>query len=82
MKKTFFDTDLLLKRASRHIKTVRDQYRRGLKDNPNYDCPPMIPPSEFNEIIEDAKEKRLCDNKGNKLEEGKIRYFMVILSRM
>ena len=41
--KDIFDTGLLLKRASKHIKTVRDQYRRGLKENPKYDRPPMIP---------------------------------------
>lgn len=32
--KNIFDTGLLLKRASKHIKTMRDQYRRGLKENP------------------------------------------------
>ena len=41
--KNIFDIGLLLKRASKHIKTVRDQYRRALKDNPKHDRPPMIP---------------------------------------
>ena len=44
---------------------MRDQYRRDLKDNPKYDRPPMIPPMEWNEIIEDAKEKRLCEDRDN-----------------
>ena len=63
--KNIFDTGLLLKRAAKHIKTVRDQYRRALKDNPKYNHPPMIPPMEWNEIIEDAKEKRLCEDRDN-----------------
>ena len=79
--KNIFDTGLLLKRAEKRIKTMRDQYRRSLKDNPKYDRPPMIPPMEWNEIIEDAKDKRLC-GKANKLEKGKIRYGMIVLSRM
>ena len=49
---------------------MRDQYRRGLKESPKYDRSPMIPPMEWNEIIEDAKEIRLCD-KGNEPEKGK-----------
>ena len=44
--KNIFDTGLLLKRASKHIKTARDQYRRALKDNTKYDRPPMILPME------------------------------------
>ena len=44
---------------------MRDQYRRALKDNPKYDHPPMIPPMEWNEIIEDAKEKRVCEDRVN-----------------
>ena len=63
--KNIFDTGLLLKRATKHIKIVRSQYRRALKDNPKYDHPPMIPSLEWNEIIEDAKEKRLCENRVN-----------------
>ena len=81
MERHIFVTALLLKRASRHIKIVRDQCRRGLKENPKYDRPPMIPPMEWNEIIEDAKEKRLQDNK-IELEGGKRRYVMIVLSRM
>ena len=81
MEKNIFDTALLLKRASRHIKTMRDQYRRGLMENPEYKHPPMIPLMEWNEIIEDAKEKRLHGQE-NKLEKGKRRYFRIVLSRM
>ena len=44
---------------------MRDQYIRGLKDNPKYEHPPMIPLMEWNEIIEDAKEKRLCEDRDN-----------------
>ena len=57
-KKNIFDTGLLLKRVAKHIKTMRDQYRRALKDNSKYNRPPMIPLMEWNEII-DGKEKRL-----------------------
>ena len=81
MEKNIFDSSLLLKRASKHIKIVRDQYRRGLKDNPKYEHPPIILPMEWNEIIEDAKEKTL-HGKGIELEEGKRRYAMIVLSRM
>ena len=63
------------------MKTMRDQYRRGLKDNPMYEHPPMIPQIEWNEIIEDTKEKRLR-GKGNEPKKGKIRYVMIVLSRM
>ena len=67
MEKNIFDTGLLLKRAEKNIKIVRDQYRKALKDNPKYDRPPMIPPMEWNEIIEDAKEKRLCEDRVNEV---------------
>ena len=46
---------------------MKDQYTRGLKENPKYDRPPMIPPMEWNEIIEDTKEKRLCQNRASEL---------------
>lgn len=60
---------------------MRDQYRRGLKDNPKYECPPIIPVMESNKIIEDAKENRL-HGKGIELEKGKRRYVMIVLRRM
>ena len=78
-KKTFFDTGLSLKRETKHIKTMRDQYRRALKDNPKYDHPPMIPSMEWNEIIEEAKEKRLCENEA---AQGKRRYVIIVLSTL
>ena len=81
-RKNIFDTGLLLKRVAKHIKTIRDQYRRALKDNPKYDHPPMIPPMEWNEIIEDAKEKRLCEDTDNEAAQGKKRYVMIVLSTL
>ena len=78
--KNIFDIGLLLKRAAKHIKTMMDQYRRALKDNPKYDHPPMIPPMEWNEIIEDAKEKRLCEDRDNEAAQGKKRYVIIVLS--
>ena len=80
--KNIFDNGLLLKRAAKHIKTVRDQYRRALKDNPKYDHPAMIPPMEWNEIVEDAKEKRLCEDRDNEAAQGKKRYVMIVLSTL
>ena len=80
--KNIFDTGLLLKTAAKHIKTVRDQYRRALKDNPKYDRPPMIPLMEWNEIIEDAKEKRLCEDRDNEATQGKKRYVIIVLSTL
>ena len=80
--KNIFDTGLLLKRAEKHIKTVRDQYRRALKDNQKYDRPPMIPPMEWNELIEDAKEKRLCEDRVNEAAQGKKRYVIIVLSTL
>ena len=61
--------------------TMRDQYRRGLKDNPIYEHPPMIPQIEWNEIIEDAKEKMIRGN-GIEPKKGKRRYVMIVLSIM
>ena len=80
--KNIFDTVLLLKRVEKHIKTMRDQYRRALKDNPKYNRPPMIPLMEWNEIIEDAKEKRLCEDRLNEVAQGKKRYVMIVLSTL
>ena len=60
---------------------MRDQYRRGLKDNLKYDYPPMNTLMEWNEIIKDAKEIRLHGS-SNELEKGKRRYVMIVLSRM
>ena len=60
---------------------MRDQYRRGLKENPKYDRPPMIPLMEWNEIIEDGNEKML-HGKGNDREKGERRYVMIVLSRI
>ena len=51
----------LLKKYCKHLKTMRDQYKRGLKLNPKYECPPMVLQLEWNEIIEDAKETKLRD---------------------
>lgn len=80
--KNIFHTGLLLKRAAKHIKTVRDQYRRALKDNPKYDHPPMIPLMEWNEIVEDAKEKSLREAIDNEAARGKRRYVMIVLSTL
>ena len=80
--KNIFDTGLLLKRAAKHIKTMRDQYIRALKDNPKYGHPPMIPPMEWNEIVEDAKEKRLCEDRDNEAAQGKKRYVIIVLSTL
>ena len=63
----------LLKKACKHLKIVRDQYIRALKIKPKYERPPMVPQLEWNEIIEDAKEKRLRD-KGIKPPPRKNRY--------
>ena len=80
--KNIFDTGLLLKRAAKHIKTVRDQYRRALKDNPKYDRPALIPPLEWNELVEDAKEKRLCEDRDNEVAQSKKRYVRIVLSTL
>ena len=53
----------LLKKYCKHLKTMRDQYRRALKLNPKYEHPPMVPQLEWNGFIVDAKEKRLRDIK-------------------
>ena len=42
----------------------------------------MIPPMEWNEIIEDAKEKRLHENRGNEPAQGEKRNVMIVLSTM
>ena len=68
----------LLKKAYKHLKTMSDQYKRHLKLNPKYEQPPMVPRLEWNEIIEDAKEKRLRD-KGIKPPPRKNRYVVVLI---
>ena len=42
----------------------------------------MISLMEWNEIIKDEKEKRLCENRVNEPTHGKIRYFMIVLSTL
>ena len=56
---------------------MRDQYRRALKVKPKYECPPMVPELEQNEIIEDAKEIRLKDE-GIKPSPKNNRYVVVL----
>jgi hypothetical protein len=42
-----------------YLKYLRDQYRVHLKKNPRYECPSMIPKSEWKNLLEDVKEKTL-----------------------
>ena len=42
----------------------------------------MIPLMEWNEIIEEAKEKRIHENRGNEPTQGKRRYGMIVLSTL
>ena len=47
----------LLQKASRHLKVVRDTYRKSLVHNLKYECPPFVSVMDWNEFILDAKEK-------------------------
>ena len=47
----------LLQKASKHLKVVRDSYRKSLILNPKYEHPPFIAVRDWNEFILDAKEK-------------------------
>ena len=47
----------LLQKASKHLKVVRDSYRKSLVLNPKYKCPPFVSVRDWNEFILDAKEK-------------------------
>ena len=42
----------------------------------------MIPLMEWNEIIEDAKDKRLREDRVNEAARGKKRYVMIVLSTL
>ena len=42
----------------------------------------MIPPMEWNEIIEDAKEKRLCEDRDNEAAQDQKRYVIIVLSTL
>lgn len=68
----------ILKKDCKHVKTVRDQYRRALKLNQKYEHPPMVPQLEWNKIIEDAKKMRLRD-KGINPPLDKNRYVVVLI---
>ena len=46
-----------LQKASKHLKVVRDSYRKSLIQNVKYEHPPFIAMREWNEFILDAKEK-------------------------
>jgi hypothetical protein len=52
-----FDHNKLLQKACRHLKVVRDTYRKSLILNLKYKHPPFVLVREWNEFILDAKEK-------------------------
>ena len=47
----------LLQKASKHLKVVRDSYRKSLVLNLKFENPPFIVVRDWNEFILDAKEK-------------------------
>ena len=47
----------LLQKDSRHLKVVRDSYRKSLVLNPKYKHPPFVSMRDWNEFILDVKEK-------------------------
>ena len=51
------DEKKILEKASKHLKVVRDTYRKSLIQNLKYKCPPFILVREWNEFILDAEEK-------------------------
>ena len=57
---------------------MRDRYRRPLKENLKYEHPPIVLEMEWNEIIEDAKKKRL-KAKGIQLPLEKHRYVIELM---
>ena len=52
-----FDEKKILETACKHLKNVRDSYRKSLVQNPKYERPPFIAVRDWNEFILDAKEK-------------------------
>ena len=52
-----FDHKKLLQKASRHLKVVRNSFRKSLVLNPKYKRPPFVSVRNWNEFILDAKEK-------------------------
>ena len=62
----------VLKKASQHMKMMRDQFRVHIEWNPRYECSPMIPTREWKSLVEDGKERPL--RKEGKLPPGTGRY--------
>ena len=52
-----FDHKKLLQKECKHLKVLRDSYRKSLVLNLKYKRPPFIAVREWNEFILDAKEK-------------------------
>ena len=52
-----FDEKKMLQKSCKHLKIVRDSYRKSLIHNLKYEHPPFIAVREWNEFILDAKEK-------------------------
>jgi hypothetical protein len=57
-----------------YLKYVRDQYRFHLQTNPRYEHPPMIPKSEWKNILEDEKENTM--RKEGKMPPGPGSYII------
>ena len=51
------DRKKFLQKASKHLKVVRDTYRKSGILNPKYEHPPFVSVRDWNEFILDAKEK-------------------------
>ena len=71
-----FDEKKILEKDSKHLKVVRDSYRKSLIHNLKYECPPFILVREWNEFILDAKEKG--DARRGIIPENTRRYAIVL----
>ena len=74
-----FNQKKFLEKDGQHLHYVWEGYRNNLAINPNYECPPMIPTTEWKGLLDDAREKA-AKISGNPVPELARRY--AILSKM
>ena len=66
-----------LRKASKHLKVVRDSYRKSLIQNLKYKHPPFISMREWNEFILDAKVK---GDGQRKITPKNVRRYAIVLT--
>ena len=66
-----FDKTAVARVAGKYLKYTRETYRTQFQFNPRYECPLIVPESEWRALIHDEKEKRA--KKEGKMPTGPAR---------